>query len=106
MENAIHDAILAEGGWGDPHREAEVEEAIRLDQRTISIGDLIGLGIEKIEPVKLDRPAIVKVVACATVNDARHRRSKRVVFGQRRCAEVTPPKPAKPAGLFSQRDAG
>jgi hypothetical protein len=46
--------------------KAEIEEAIRLDQGTICIGDLIGLGIEKVK--KLDRPAIVKVAACATVD--------------------------------------
>jgi hypothetical protein len=31
VENAIHDNILADGVWGDLHRKAEVEEAIRLD---------------------------------------------------------------------------
>jgi hypothetical protein len=45
------------------------------------------------------------MVAGATIDDTRHGRPKRIVFGQRRCAEVTPAKAAKPAGLLSQRDA-
>lgn len=106
MQDSIHDAVLAHGGRCDLHRETEVEEAIRLDQRTIRIGDLIGLGIEKVERVKLHRPAIVEVVACATVDDARHGRSKRIVFGERCFAQVTPADTSVPSELLPEGDAG
>ena len=48
VQNPIHDAVLANSGRGYLDRKAEVEEAIRLNQRTIGIGDLVGLGIEKV----------------------------------------------------------
>jgi hypothetical protein len=38
----------------DLHREAERIEGIGFDQRTIRRGDLVGLGIEQIERVRLD----------------------------------------------------
>lgn len=53
MQHSIDDAVLANGGPGDLAREAEIEVAIRLAQGTICIGDLIGLGIEKVKSIKL-----------------------------------------------------
>jgi hypothetical protein len=41
-------------------REAHREQRIRLDQRTVGIGDLIGFAVQQIEAIQLHAPAVFR----------------------------------------------
>ena len=73
MQDVIHDAILANGRGRGLNRVAEIIKAVGLDQRSIGIGDLIGLAVEQIEHIELDPPAVFKPIADAAVEDAGRR---------------------------------
>jgi hypothetical protein len=71
MQDVIHHAGLAR--WRD-HAFALIEEVVAPYQRSVRIIDLVGLGIEQIQCVELDAPAVVEAVAKAGIEDAGRRR--------------------------------
>ena len=83
VKNIVQDTILANNSGGRPNRVAKIKQTIGLDQRSVSIGDLVGPGIEEIEHVELDTPAAVVAIADASDENAGSRRAERVVFGER-----------------------
>ena len=85
---------------------AKIVQAVGLDQRSIGIGDLIGPGVEQIERVELNPPAILEPIADPAVEDAGGRRPERIVLGERARAEIAPAQRTEPAGLLADGDPG
>src|SRR4051794_30630821 len=59
MQHAIHEAVLAYRRGGRAGKAGGIE-TVALDKRTVSVGDLVGLGIEQVQPVQLHAPAVFK----------------------------------------------
>src|SRR5262245_387491 len=105
VQNPIHNTVLAYGRRSDLSREAKVEEIVCLDERAVSVGYLVRLRAQHVQRIDPEGPLVIKPVPGATVDDARHGRSKCIVFGQGRCAEIAPTQPTKPAGVLPKGDA-
>src|SRR5258705_7460728 len=90
MHDVIHDAVLTHRCRRDLGRVAEIVQAVGLDQRTVGVGDLIGPGVEQIEHIELNPPAIVSPVAYTPIEEAGRLRAEGIVFGERARRQITP----------------
>ena len=83
MQDVIHNANLTDRGRRDLYREALLEQAVTGQQRSVSVIDLVRLGVEEIEKVELDTPDIVEPVAQPTIEDTGRRRAECTTLGER-----------------------
>ena len=81
MQDAVHDAVLADGGWRRARRIAQHEQVVGSDERAVGVADLVGLGVEQVEQVELDARSAVEPIADARVEEADRWRAKRIVLG-------------------------
>jgi hypothetical protein len=102
MNGEIRDAGLADCDGRRGLRNALGRERIGFDERSVGVHDLVGLGVEEIERVELDLPAVVEGVTQPGVEDAGRRGAEGIVLGERRRAEVAPAQRAEPAGSLAE----
>src|ERR1700753_3967583 len=80
MKQRVHHARLTHRRRRHLYGKAKIVEIVSLDLRTVGIGNLVGFGVEQIEHVKLDAPAILISVAESAIEDAGRGRAECIVF--------------------------
>src|SRR5258708_3126737 len=105
MQDVVHHTGLAHRSVRDLHWKALLEQGVGRKQRPIRIIYLVGLGIEHVECINLDAPAVVESITETTIEDAGRRRTECAVLGERARAEIAPAQRAEPAGRLAQRNA-
>src|SRR3569623_687505 len=82
------------------------EQSIGLEQRAVSVGNLVRAAVGKIERIELNTPAIFEAVSKLPVQNTCRRRDKCTIFRQRPRAKVTISQPAKPTGRLANPESG